>query len=91
MAVTLLVAMRSSSQILTRAFMTTKITSVCGGVHLVVTSVLCLLYSRRVRFKQKEQNNNHKVVAERWLLQEEEDLISHKVPLSGCCSESQQY
>ena len=31
MAVTFLLALRSSSQILTRAFMTTKITSVCDG------------------------------------------------------------
>ena len=35
--------------------------------------VQCLLYSPHVRFTQKEQNNDHKVVAERWLLQEEEE------------------
>ena len=29
------------------------------------------------------KNNNHKVVAQRWLLQEEEDLVVYKVPLNG--------
>ena len=38
---TLLMAMRSSSQILTRASMTTKIMSVCDGVHLFVISATC--------------------------------------------------
>ena len=41
MAVTFLVAMRCYSQILTRASMTKKKTSVCGGVHLVVISATC--------------------------------------------------
>ena len=50
MAVTFLVAMRVSSQILTRASMTTKITSVCGGVHLVVISATCsVFFEKRVR------------------------------------------
>ena len=51
---------------------------------------------------QKEQINNRKVVPERWLLQEEEDLVVHKVllrkdlvvykiQLSGNCSKFQQY
>ena len=31
------------------------------------------VHSRYVQSTRKEQNNNHKVVAERWLLQEEED------------------
>ena len=53
--------------------------------------VQCLLYSRHVRFIQKEQNNSHKVVAECWLLQEEEYLVVNKVPLSGYCSKLQQY
>ena len=53
--------------------------------------VWCVLFSRHVRFIQKEQNNNHKVVAERWLLQEKEDLVVYKVPMSGYCSKFQQY
>ena len=42
--------------------------------------VWCQLYSRHVQFTQKEQIDNHKVVAERWLLQEKEDLVGYKVP-----------
>ena len=41
MAVTLLVAMRSSSLILTGASMTTKKTSVCDAVHLFVIFAIC--------------------------------------------------
>ena len=50
MAVTLLMAMRSFSWILTRALMTTKMTSVCDGVHLFAISATCLVScERRVR------------------------------------------
>ena len=45
-AVTFLMATRSSSWILTRAFMTTKITSVCDGVHLGAISATCLVLLR---------------------------------------------
>ena len=48
--------------------------------------VLCLTYSRHVRFAQKEHFHIHKVVAERWLLQEEEDLVANKVPSNENCS-----
>ena len=47
--------------------------------------VLCLLCSRHVRSTQKEQNNNHKVVAE-LVVSEEEDLVVRKVPLIWYCS-----
>ena len=39
--------------------MTTKVTSVCDGVHHFDISATCLLYSRHVRFTQKQQSNNH--------------------------------
>ena len=48
MAVTLFLAMRSASQILPRAFMATKITSVCVGVHLFDISATCLVAVRDV-------------------------------------------
>ena len=45
--------------------------------------VKCLLYSRHVRFTQKEQIHIHKVVAEQV---EEEDLVAYKIPLRRYCS-----
>ena len=48
MAVTLFMAMRSSSWILTRASMATKQTSLCDGVHLFVISATCLVTVRDV-------------------------------------------
>ena len=41
-AVTLFMAMRSSSKILTRASMATKIMSLCDGAHLFAISATCL-------------------------------------------------
>ena len=52
--------------------------------------VWCLLCSRHVQSTQKEQNDNHKVVAE-LVVSEEEDLVVRKVPLIWYCSKSQQY
>ena len=50
-------------------------------VRVLWVRVQCPLYSRHVRFTLKEQNDNHKVVAEQVVV-EEEDLVVHKVPLS---------
>ena len=63
--------------------------------------LLCPLYSHHVRFTLKEQNDNHTVVVEQVVV-EEEDLVAHKVPLSkdlvawkitlsGYCPKHQQY
>ena len=48
MAVTLLMAMRSSSQILTMAFTTAKIMFVCDEVHLFAISATCPVAVRDV-------------------------------------------
>ena len=53
--------------------------------------VWCLLYSRHVRCTQNEQINNHKVVVEPCMLQEEEDVVVYNVPLSGSCSKFEKY
>ena len=60
-------------------------------ITVLCVLVLCLLYSCHVRSTQKEQTNHHKVVAERWMLQEEEDFVVYKIPLSRYCSKFQEY
>ena len=40
---------------------------------------------------RKNGINNHKVVAERWLFQEEEDIVVNRILLYEYCSKFQQY
>ena len=49
-----------------------------------LSSVYCILVTYSLH--RKHRLNNHKVVVERWLFSEEEDLDVHKVPLIWYCS-----
>ena len=62
--------------------------------------IWCLLYSRHVQSTQKEQINNHKVVAGHVVVEGDDfvthkvllskDLVVYKILLSGYCSKFQQ-